>query len=79
MERMKLKHHKWILSITTILMTIVGIYIGTMISKSGSNALLIMIFSLMLIVIVLNFITTSILLRTREELHALYDKEIKKK
>lgn len=71
---MKFHHHKYALTITIILVAIIGVLLGVQVDAAaeGSNALLILLFGFMMISLVITFIMISVVLRTREELHELH-------
>jgi len=70
---MRLHHHKAAFSITTILVALIAVSLGLQADAAvpDSNTLLILSFTGLLVLLVLNFVIFSILLRTRDELHQL--------
>lgn len=74
MSRMEFHHHKYALTLTILLVAIIGVLLGMQIdaAAAGTNALLIMTFGFILLSLVLSFIMISVLLRTREEIHKLH-------
>ena len=74
MARMEFHHHKYALTLTILLVAVIGVLLGMQIDAAavGTNALLIMTFGFVLLSLVLSFIMISVLLRTREELHQLH-------
>ena len=75
MERMKYEHHKFALSLTIFLVSIIGIALGVQIQKAsaGIDGLLVMVFGFCIVLLVAVFIILSILLRFRDELHDIHE------
>lgn len=73
-NRMKLHHHKYVLTLTVLFVGIIGIILGVQVGSStnGDSALLTMLFGFALLLLVLGFVTVSILLRLREDMHVLH-------
>lgn len=74
-NRMKLHHHKFVLTLTILFVGIIGIILGVQVgsSSNGDSALLIMVFGFALLLLVLGFVTVSVLLRLRDDMHTLHE------
>ena len=74
-NRMKLHHHKYVLTLTVLFVGIIGMILGVQVGSSanGDSALLTMVFGFALLLLVLGFVTISVLLRLREDMHLLHE------
>ncbi len=73
--KLDMRHHKTILSILLFVLLIVAIIFGGHLANASPEprALEIMAFSLIFLLFVLHVITLSMLIRTRDELHAMHE------
>lgn len=73
MARMEFHHHKFALTITIVLVGIIGVLLGIQLeySATSQSALHIMLFGFTLLLLVMSFLNISILLRFREDFHML--------
>ncbi len=74
-KKLDMRHHKAILSVLLFVLLIVGIVFGGYLANASpqEGVLLIMVFSLIFITFVVAVITLSMIIRTRDELHAMHE------
>lgn len=74
-KKLDMKHHKILLSITLLVLLIIGIIFGSYLASvsPAPNALAIMSFGLSILFLTLLLFVTSLLIRTRDELHAMHE------
>lgn len=76
-KKLDMRHHKAILSITLFILLIVAIIFGGYLTTATPDVpvLAIMTFSLVFLVFVLAVLIISMLIRTRDELHAMHEED----
>lgn len=74
-QKLDMRHHKGILSVLLLVLLIIAIVFGGYLSSSGGGpqTLQVMVFGLVFLLFVLAVLTISILIRTRDELHAMHE------
>lgn len=74
-KKLDMRHHKAILSITLFILLIIAIIFGGYLATAspGDQVLGVMTFSLIFLVFVLVTLIISMLIRTRDELHAMHE------
>ncbi len=74
-NKLDMRHHKAILSVTLLVLLVIAIIFGGYLAASSDEIpiLPVMTFSIVFLVFVLGVIMLSMLIRTRDELHAMHE------
>jgi len=74
-KKLDMRHHKAILSVLLFFLLIISIIFGGYLSNTSpeQGTLLIMVFSMIFLTFVVDIITLSMLIRTRDELHVMHE------
>jgi uncharacterized membrane protein YfcA len=70
-EKLEMRHHKAMLSVMLLVLLFIGVLLGSAVASS-IEAITIVIFALIFVLFVLSLVMVSILIRTRDEIHAMH-------